>query len=87
MRSLHKPSLLYTELRRAPKHPVNELPPIGTSPPAVGPVENPLSIWGFPKIRGTLLGVPIVRIIVFRGLYWGSLILGNYHFIAHLLFR
>ena len=36
-------------------------------------------IWGFPKIRGTLLGVPITRIIVFRGLYWGSLILGNYH--------
>ena len=24
-------------------------------------------IWGFPKIRGTLLGVPIIRII----LYWG----------------
>ena len=34
--------------------------------------------WGFPKIRGTLLGVPIIRIIVFWGLYWGPLILGNY---------
>ena len=36
-------------------------------------------IWEFPKIRGTLLGVPILRIIVFWGLYWGPLILGNYH--------
>ena len=33
----------------------------------------------FPKIRGTLLGVPIIRTIVFWGLYWGSQILGNYH--------
>ena len=29
-------------------------------------------IWGFPKIRGTILGVPIIRTIVFWGLYWGS---------------
>ena len=36
-------------------------------------------MWGFPKIMGTILGVPIIRIIVFRGLYWGALILGNYH--------
>ena len=28
---------------------------------------------------GTLLGVPIIRVIVFWGLYWGNLILGNYH--------
>ena len=45
-------------------------------------------MWGFPKIRGTFLGVPIIRIIVFWGLYWGSLILGNYHvgsrFVRHL---
>ena len=27
-------------------------------------------IWGFPKIRGTFLGVPIVRTIVYWGLYW-----------------
>ena len=32
--------------------------------------------WGFSKIRGTLLGVPI-RIII--GLYWGLHILGKYH--------
>ena len=38
-----------------------------------------LGIWGFPKIRGTFFGVPIIRIIVFWGLYWGSPILGNYH--------
>ena len=36
-------------------------------------------IWVFPKIRGTFFGVPIIRIIVFWGLYWGLLILGNYH--------
>ena len=35
--------------------------------------------WGFPKIRGTFLGVLIIRIIVYWGLYWGPLILGNYH--------
>ena len=29
--------------------------------------------WG-----GTILGVPIIRTIVFWGLYRGSLILGNY---------
>ena len=34
---------------------------------------------GFPIIMGTFLGAPIIRIIVFWGLYWGSLILGNYH--------
>ena len=28
-------------------------------------------IWRFPKIRGTILGVPIIRTIVFWGLYWG----------------
>ena len=32
------------------------------------------SIGGFPKIRITFLGVPIIRTIVFWGLYWG-----NYH--------
>ena len=37
--------------------------------------------WGFPKIRGTLLGVPVIRIIIFGGLYWGPLILGNYHIV------
>ena len=30
-------------------------------------------IWGFPKIRGTFLGIPIIRIIVYLGLYWGPL--------------
>ena len=34
---------------------------------------------GFPEIRGTILGVPIIRIIVYWGLCWGPLILGNYH--------
>ena len=30
---------------------------------------------GFPKIRGTILRVPIIRILV----YWGPPNLGNYH--------
>ena len=34
---------------------------------------------GFPIIRGTHLGIPIIRAIVFWGLYWVSLLLGNYH--------
>ena len=37
------------------------------------------SIWGFPKIRGTFSGVPIIRNIVFWGLSGGPPILGNYH--------
>ena len=32
----------------------------------------------FPKIRGTFFGIPAIRIVVFWGLYWGPLILGNY---------
>ena len=34
---------------------------------------------GFPKLGVPFLGVPIIRTIVFWGLYWGTLILGNYH--------
>ena len=39
--------------------------------------------WEFPKIRGPFLGVPIIRIIVFWGLYWGPLILGNYQILRN----
>ena len=35
------------------------------------------TIWGFPKIRGTFLGVPIRRTIKYWGLYWSPLVLGN----------
>ena len=38
-------------------------------------------IWEFPEIMGTFVGVPIIRIIVYWGLYWGPLLLGNYHFL------
>ena len=31
------------------------------------------------KIRGSFLGVPKMKTIVFWGLYWGPLILGKYH--------
>ena len=37
------------------------------------------SIWGFHRIGGTFLVIPIIRTIVFWGLHWGSLILGNYY--------
>ena len=33
--------------------------------------------WGFPKIRGTILEVPIVGTIVFWGLYLGSRYFGR----------
>ena len=28
---------------------------------------------------GTFLGVPIIRIMIYWGLYWGPPVLGNYH--------
>ena len=34
-------------------------------------------ICGFPKIRGTLSVVPIIRIIIYWGLYWGPPYLGK----------
>ena len=40
------------------------------------------TIWRFPKIRGTILGVPIIRIIIFWDLNWGTLIWGNYHILG-----
>ena len=38
------------------------------------------------KIRGTFLGVPIIRTItiIFWGLYWGPPILENYHMSIHM---
>ena len=41
--------------------------------------------WGFPKIRGTILGVPIIRIIIFWGLYWGPPNSGNYQIRGRIL--
>ena len=37
------------------------------------------AIWGLPKIRGTLLGFLVIRMIISWGLYSGPPILGNYH--------
>ena len=58
-------------------------------PPAPKPslVPSPENKWGFPKIRGTFLGVLILRIIVYWGLYWGSPYFGklpNCHLFTHL---
>ena len=39
-----------------------------SNPKGLGVSLNSL-IWGFPKMRGTLLGVPRIRIFVFWGLY------------------
>ena len=36
-------------------------------------------IWGFPKSRGALLGVPKIRTTIFCGLDRGPPILGNCH--------
>ena len=46
-----------------------------TSKPLYGSIEALRQ--GFPKIRGTFLVVPIIRLIVFWGLYWCPLVLGN----------
>ena len=40
---------------------------------------------GSPTIRGTFLGVPILRTLVFWGLYWGPPIWGNYPVSNHLI--
>ena len=45
-----------------------------SKPPEPEALQGARFIWGFPKIRGIILGVPIIRTIVFWGLYWGSLI-------------
>ena len=37
------------------------------------------SYGGFPKLGVPFWGVPKIRIIAVLGLYWGSLIYGNYH--------
>ena len=42
-----------------------------------------MSHGGFPKLGVTFLGVPIIRTIVFWGLYWGPPFLGNYHMISY----
>ena len=35
----------------------------------------------FPKIRGTILGVPIIKDYNIHFLYWGQRLLGNYHIV------
>ena len=40
---------------------------------------SPQAIWGFPNIRGTIWGVPIMRARVFEGLHKGPQILGSHH--------
>ena len=42
-------------------------------------VPTDLGIWGCPNNWGALWGVPIIRIVIFWGLYGGPLFEGNYH--------
>ena len=41
----------------------------------------------FPKLGVPFFGGPIIRTMLFWGLYWGRLILGNYHRAYVLGFR
>ena len=41
--------------------------------------DEALMLWGCPKIRGTFVGVSMLRIKVFGGLRRGPPIFGNYH--------
>ena len=66
-------SLSFHKTWRAPPIYVSQNPP----PPKM--LHRPYYIWEFLKIMGTLLGIPIIRTIVYWGLYWVPLILGNYH--------
>ena len=37
---------------------------------------------GFAKLGEPFSEVPIIRIVIFGCLYWGPLILGNYHIVC-----
>ena len=58
--------------------------------PIVAPIERP-TIRGVPKLVVSLcflLGVPIIRVIVFCGLYWGPSIWGScYIAVSNCLFH
>ena len=62
--------IIFQDIRRAP----SSLPAQSFLPSSPGNLScdslnrndtGPTSNWGFPKIRGTLLGVPIIRITAF----------------------
>ena len=54
--------------------------PLNTAHGILGELKNlsHSATEGFPKLGVPFLGVPIIRTIVFWGLYWGSPILGKY---------
>ena len=45
---------------------------------------SPVLLGGFPKLGVPFWVVPKIRTIVFWGLDWGPLILGNYHLALYL---
>ena len=60
----------------------------GRAKPKLQPGNIGFRVWGLALSSLILswetyhLGLPIVRIIVFWGLYWGPPILGNYHIVS-----
>ena len=58
---------------RGPQVPANSViePPCGSAPKHASCFTMRIRfMWEFPQIRGTILGDPIIRTIVFWGLYW-----------------
>ena len=44
----------------------------------------PMYIWGFPKIRDTILGIPMKKDYSILGSILGFFILGNYHIYIYI---
>ena len=49
----------------------------GDTSPACRDHAGLICALGFPKIKGTLLGAPVIRVLLAWVLYWGPAILGN----------
>ena len=63
--------------RSVPVHPQNRNRNTPSCDLNCQPVEPPYR--GFPKLGAPFWGIPIIRTIIYWGLYWGPPILGNYH--------
>ena len=74
---------IYSVYLRGTIHPILNLAPFWELPmslcPATDNGPDTIHIRGFPKIRVTFLEVPIIKIIVFGGLFLGSPFFGSYH--------
>ena len=76
-----------------PNHPLvsaKALPTFSLSlrPGRLGATRRPAEVkWEVPKIKGTFLGVPIIRTIMCWGLYWGPLFRETTKWVWHLATR